>query len=150
MIADVVSVAAVLVAGVLTGNELGTWAVVHPAVQRLPLPEERAAEQSITRRYGTFMPTLMIATIALAFAASGVLDDDALVLTLGAAGAFCAMLAITLVGNLPLNHRTLQAGADTDNAEWRAILWRWDRLHSVRIFLDAGGFGVLTTALALA
>lgn len=39
-----------LAAGVLTGNELGTWVVVHPTIQRLPFGEEVHAEQEVTRR----------------------------------------------------------------------------------------------------
>lgn len=45
-----------LLAGLLAGNELGTWAAVHPAVKELAPAGAAAAEQALTRRFGAVMP----------------------------------------------------------------------------------------------
>jgi hypothetical protein len=45
-----------LLAGTLTGNEFGTLAPVHPALEELSPPERIRAEQEVTRRFGTIMP----------------------------------------------------------------------------------------------
>jgi hypothetical protein len=47
---------AVGLAGLLTGNELGTLAAVHPAVARLPMPALLLAEQELTSRYPELKP----------------------------------------------------------------------------------------------
>ncbi len=130
-----------IAAAVLTGNELGTWAVVHPAIAKLSMPEEVAAEQAITRRYGFFMPGLMLLTVVSGFAAASQLDSgsDAFALTLAASACFALMLAITLAGNVPLNVRTLGFDQAGSVDEWRAIRRRWDRLHTARNLLSITG-----------
>ncbi len=130
-----------LAGGVLTGNELGTWAVVHPAVKRLPFGEEVAAEREVTRRYGLFMPGLMTLTVVSGFVAARNADGEgARRLLLAGSASYAAMLAITLAGNVPINVRTLrfQDGGDPD--EWRRLRSRWDRLHGTRVMLDGAGF----------
>ena len=48
---SIVRFANLTLAGMLAGNEFGTWAAVHPSLGKLG-PEERIrAEQEITRRY---------------------------------------------------------------------------------------------------
>jgi len=37
---EIAALVNLLAAGVLTGNELGTWAVVHPAIAKLDFREE--------------------------------------------------------------------------------------------------------------
>ena len=57
------------------------------------------------------------------------------------------MLGITLVGNMPLNLRVFRWDEQRgDPDEWRRIRRRWDRLHSVRIVLDAAGFVLVVLA----
>ena len=50
------------------------------------------------------------------------------------------MLIITLIGNVPLNVRTLGFSIDGKTAEWQAVRRRWDRLHTVRVALDVAAF----------
>ena len=146
MAEDVALFVNLLAAGVLTGNELGTWAVVHPALHRLPFEHELPAEQQITRRYGYFMPFLMLATIVSGFVAAGLTSGDESKLLLAASGCFTAMLLITLIGNVPLNVKTLRFSPEGDSGEWRGLRRRWDLLHRARVVLDVAGL----TCVALA
>ncbi len=146
--ADALQLVSLLAAAVLTGNELGTWAVVHPALHTLSFRDEVRAEQAITRRYGYFMPGVMIVTIAFGFAAAAKHHGETRALLLAASGCFSAMLAITLVGNLPINARTLNFG-DAPEAQWRQLRRRWDHLHLARIVLDVAGL-VLVALAAIA
>jgi hypothetical protein len=59
------------------------------------------------------------------------------------------MLAITLVGNIPLN-RELVALSDepAGHARLAELRHKWDRLHTARNLLNLAGFG-LTVAGAL-
>lgn len=136
-------------AGVLTGNELGTWAVVHPAIQRLPFAEEVHAEQEVTRRYGRFMPALMLITIVSGFVLAEGVDGTPGSLALAGSICFAAMLALTLVGNVPLNVRTLRFTETDPPEQWRAARPRWDRLHATRIALDVAGFTCALFSLIL-
>ena len=135
-----------MAAAVLVGNELGTWAVVQPALQRLAFREEVVAEQQITRRYGYVMPFLMLLTIVTGFVAAGLTDGSRSHLLLAASACFAAMLAITLLGNVPLNVRTLRFSPTDDAGEWRAIRRRWERLHRIRVLLDVAGLACIAAA----
>ncbi len=67
-------------------------------------------------------------------------------LALGAVAASAVMLGITLVGNVPLNNRTLAYPGEGDEAGWSAIRRPWERLHTARVLLDLTAFAALVTA----
>jgi uncharacterized membrane protein len=146
---DALVVVGVVVTGLLAGNELGTLAALHPALRALPLPTQVAAERALTHRLRRIMPVAMTATlVAAAAAAVSLAGDPGFPLGVVAAAALAAMLAVTLVGNMPLNLRTEAFPDQGDAAEWRAIRGRWERLHLVRVALDLVAFACLVTALA--
>lgn len=146
-----VAMANVCLAGLLTGNEWGGWVAVHPALDKLPGSSRLQAEQAVYRRYGRIMPFLMTATVASGIAAERVRDSASLEgqLARAATGCYTAMLAITLVGNIPLN-KELVALPDEPAGHARLAELRdmWDRLHTARNVLNLAGFG-LTVAGAL-
>lgn len=142
--------AGVAMTGLLAGNELGTLIGLHPALRRLPLAAEIEAEQALNARLGKIMPFYMTGTVLAAGATA--LDrrgERTGPLAATAAGASLLMLGITLVGNVPLNERTLAYPSDGGAEEWAAIRRRWERLHVVRVLLDLTAFAAMT-AVALA
>jgi hypothetical protein len=139
---------AVLTAGLLTGSELTSRTVVHPTLWKLDHDAQVQAEKLIYRRFASIDPFLMTATVVVCFVASGSFHGTSLLLAVASGCCFAAMLAITLIGNMPINLQVLRwdvQGSDPD--EWRRIRRRWDNLHSARILLDVAGFVVLTAAL---
>lgn len=56
------------------------------------------------------------------------------------------MLGTTLVGNLPLNARTVAYPSHGDAEGWAEIRRRWERLHVARVLLDLVAFGALAGA----
>ena len=146
-----VSMANVCLAGLLTGNEWGGWVAVHPALDKLPGSPRLQAEQAVYRRYGRIMPFLMTSTVASGIAAGSIRDSASLEgrLTRGATACYTAMLAVTLIGNIPLN-RELVALPDepAGHARLAELRAKWDRLHTARNILNLTGFG-LTVAGAL-
>ena len=57
------------------------------------------------------------------------------------------MLAITLIGSMPTNLRVFGWDEDHGDAgEWRRLRRRSDRLHNIRIPLDAARFVLITLA----
>ncbi len=93
-----------LLAALLVGNEFGSWAVVHPALDRLPAPARIRTEQDVYRRHGRVMPVLMNLGVFSVVPDLSLTRDrgSAVFLALGGFGCLLAMLAMTLVGNLPL------------------------------------------------
>ena len=140
---DVASFIAVLLAGVLTGSELTSWGIVHPTLWRLAHREQVRAEKLMYRRFAMVDPFLMTATIVACFLAAGALDGTPATLSLAGGACFATMLAITLLGNMPINVQILRWREDDEPARWRRLRRRWDRLHTVRIVLDVAGFGLV-------
>ncbi len=134
-----------VLAGMLAGNELGTWAAVHPVLEELTPPERLRAEQALTRRFGAVMPAWMGSALASCSAAT--------LLSRGSAGfrarllgtlCFAAMLASTRLGNVPINERTLELTED-DLEEFERLRDRWGRLHTLRVALTTAGFAALVS-----
>jgi hypothetical protein len=143
-VSNIARSANLVLAGMLAGNEFGTWAAVHPSIGKLG-PEERIrAEQEITRRYAAIMPAWMGSTVV-----SCVL---ALLLSRGSAGfrgtllgaaCFVAMLLSTRIGNVPINNRVLEMDPERDQEEFARLRERWDRLHTLRVALNVAGLASL-------
>lgn len=144
---DVPSFLAVLLAGLLTGSELTSWGIVHPTLWKLDHRAQVRAEKLMYKRFATVDPFLMTGTIVVCFTAAGGLSGSPATLAFAAGACFAAMLAITLIGNMPINVRVLRWDEEHgDPADWRRIRQRWDRLHAIRIVLDSAGFVLIALA----
>lgn len=133
-----------MLAGMLTGNEFGTWAAVHPSLGKLGPAERMRAEQEVTRRYAAIMPAWMGSTIvscimALAFSRGSAGFRS----TLFGTACFVGMLASTRIGNVPINNRVLEMDPVNDQEEFARLRKRWDRLHTLRVALNVAGLGFL-------
>ncbi|MBV8953057.1 MAG: DUF1772 domain-containing protein [Solirubrobacterales bacterium] len=141
------SFSAVGLAGVLSGSELTSWGIVHPTLWKLDHTEQVHAEKLMYKRFGSIDPFLMTATTAACFVAASSLDGSSQTLAFTAGGCYTAMLAVTLIGNMPINLRVFRWDEDHgDPEEWRRLRRRWDRLHNIRIPLDVSGFILITLA----
>src|SRR4028119_627505 len=136
----------VLLTGVLTGNEFGSWAALHPALRELTHQAHMRSEQAVTRRYGKMMPAVMTgALVSFVPVLSLSSDRRSLSFLFGLAGMLCyaTMLAITLAGNVPINRRTVELDPDTTSKEeFLELRASWDRLHTVRNVMNLTGFGL--------
>jgi uncharacterized membrane protein len=134
------------ITGVLTGNEFGSWAALHPALRELPHQAHARSEQAVTRRYGKMMPALMTgALVSFVPVLSLSSDRRSLSFLFDLAGMLCyaTMLTITLTANIPINRRTLELDPDTTNREeFLELRASWDRLHKVRNVMNLTGFGL--------
>ena len=139
----VARLANLVLAGMLTGNEFGTFAAIYPALDRISPMARLEALQGVYRRMGGIMPFYMLSTLA-SFLHVLVLQrrpgSPAFRFTLAGMACFFAMVAITRTGNLPINARieelpTEEASLD----EFGELRERWDRLHAVRNVLNVAG-----------
>jgi uncharacterized membrane protein len=146
MALKVARLANLFLTGALTGNELGSWAVLHPALRELPHQAHMRSEQAVTRRYAKMMPVLTTGTLLSFVPVLSLIShrrSSSFRFGLGAMLCYATMLAITLVGNIPINRRTLELEPDTTpREEFLELRVRWDRLHTVRNVLNLGGFGL--------
>jgi hypothetical protein len=129
-------------AGTLTGNEFGGFVGFHPALYRLPTEAHASAEREITARFGKIMPPFMVATI-LSFVPTLSMTRGRRSFRFTLVGMICyaAMLAVTFVGNIPANRRTLDLDPRAvPRDEFLALRRRWDGFHAVRNLLNAAGF----------
>ena len=141
-----------IAAGLLAGNELGSLINVHPAFDELDLPVRVRAEAAITKRYGKVMPFLMSGALASFLPVLWFTRRQRpapFFMSAGAMGCFAAMLATTLIGNVPINKALLDLdpGATTITA-FESFRSRWTRLHVARNTLNILGL-VLTIGAAL-
>ena len=133
-------------AGLLTGNELCTWAFVHPAAGTLERGAKVAFEKAITRRMLVPMGMLMTGTVAAAAWAASEASPAQRDAIRFATTCYAVMLAITLAGNMPLNVATLRAHGDTDSTSWDTTRRWWNRFHLMRNALNAAGLLALATS----
>jgi len=135
-----------VLAGMLAGNEFGTWAAVHPSLGRLDPAERIRAEQEITHRFAAIMPAWMGSTVVSCFLS--------LLSSPGSAGfrstlfgtvCFVVMLASTRIGNVPINNRVLEMDPERDQEEFVRLRERWDRLHTLRVALNVAGLWFLVS-----
>ncbi len=131
----------------MTGSELTSWGIVHPTLWKLEHREQVRAEKLVYRRFGTVDPFLQSGTIAACFVAAGALRGRDASLARFAGISYSSMLAITLVGNMPINLRVFRWDEEHGDAgQWRRLRRRWDRLHTARVMLDSAGFVLITLA----
>ncbi len=129
-----------LLAGLLAGNEFGTWAAVHPALGELSARERIRAEQEVTRRYAKIMPFWMSSVITSCLQVLALTRDRrTFFFTLASTVCFVAMLISTLLGNVPINNRVLELSPGNDSEEFLRLRERWDRLHAFRVLLNVAG-----------
>jgi hypothetical protein len=135
-----------MLAGMLTGNEFGSWIAIHPALSNLSARAHIEAEQAVYHRYGIIMPVLMASTIASAIPVLSLTPDRksaAFRFTFAGFVCFAAMLLVTLNRNVPINRRLLELPPnEASYEEFLELRRHWDRLHTVRNLLNMAGLSL--------
>ena len=130
-------------AGMLTGDVIGSWIAVYPALSNLPTRAHIQAEQAVYRRYGAIMPFFMTSTIVSAIPVLSLTRDRrsaAFRFTFAGMMCFVAMPLVTLIGNVPINRRLLELPPqEASYEEFLQLRRRWDRYHTVRNLLNIAG-----------
>ena len=132
-----------VLAGMLTGNEFGSFAGIYPALGRISPMARMEAEQEIYRRLGRIMPFYMVSTLS-SFLPVLVLQrspgSPAFRFTLAGLACFVAMAAVTRTGNLPINARIEELPTEEASfEEFRELREHWNRLHAARNVLNVAG-----------
>ncbi len=135
-------IAAIAVAGTMTGNELAVAVFVHPRISRLDDEAHVKAAQTLARALGAAMPFWYALTLLLSLAVTFLAHftwSTPRWLALGATALFGAMIVYTLILPVPINNQVALWTPDSLPSNWRALRRRWDMLHAIRVgFLIVG------------
>lgn len=141
---EILNVVAIIVAGLMVGNELAVAAFVHPTLNKLPDAVHLPAASALARVLGRYMPFWYI-LVSLLTLALGLIrwQQTADLSTWFAASAVLWLLVIgfTVTMLVPINNRIASWEKFTAPADWKTSRNRWDQLHRLRVLL-------LTIALA--
>jgi len=132
-----------VLAGMLTGNEFGSFVAIYPALGWISPMARLEALQGVYRRMGAFMPPYMISTL-ISFLPVLALQrrprTAAFRFTLAGLACFVAMIVVTRNGNLPINARIEELPTEEASLEeFGELRERWTRLHAVRNVLNVAG-----------
>ena len=136
---------AVVLTALSMGVHFGTWLTEAPLRETRSGPLFTEVHQGRDRVAARIMPLLGNAAIlsvagcvVLARAVPGAFELFlvALVLIIGD-------MAVTLVGNVPINKQVQSWNVAAPPPEWSALRDRWEMLHTVRTLLIVSGFTLL-------
>jgi uncharacterized membrane protein len=139
---EVLSVVAIIVAGLMVGSELAVAAFVHPTLDKLPDDVHLPTASALARVQGKFMPfwyilvfLLTLAEVVIQWHQSGRLPIWI------ATSAVLWMLAIlySVTTLVPINNR-IKSNPPPD---WKMYRRRWDLLHRWRVALLTIAFAFL-------
>lgn len=124
---------------VFVGTEFAVSFFVHPVLRRLPQSVHLASVQVLGRILGKVMPIwipLIVVSALPVLYFIGDANSNAFWLTV--AGTLCIflMLAVSLLGNVPINKQVIEWNPQSPPDNWLELRNRWDSLHRVRVALD--------------
>jgi uncharacterized membrane protein len=147
---EVLDVIAIIVAGLMVGDELAIALFVHPTLDRLPDDVHLPAASALARVLGRFMPfwyilvfLLTLAEVLIRWHQSGHLPIWI------AASAILWLLAsvYSITALVPINNRIASWPKVTPPADWKTFRRRWDLLHRWRVVLLTIAFAFLIVGI---
>lgn len=143
-----VSVAALLVTGLMVGVELCVAVFVNPLLDRLPGEVGLLGRADGGRVLGRIMPWWYGASLALCVAVAVLVSGTAPRWTAAAGAALLATSVVMSVAVLvPINNRTKTWAPGHAPHDWREQAQRWDRWHYARVVVIVAAFACLAVAV---
>src|SRR5712664_1784014 len=143
---EVLNVVAIIVAGLMVGNELAIAAFVHPTLDRLPDAVHLPAATALARVLGRFMPFWYILVFLLTLTEVLIQWHQSSHLPIWiATSAILWLLAsvYSITALVPINNRIASWAEATPPADWKTFRSRWDLLHRWRVVLLTIAFAFL-------
>ena len=129
-------VAAIVIAGTMTGNEIAVAAFFHPRISRLEEAVHARAAQTLASVLGAAMPfwygLTFLLSLMVTFTAH-VTWSKSWWLALGSTALWAVMIIYSLLLPVPINNQIARWKPDSLPANWRELRRRWDTLHVVRV-----------------
>jgi uncharacterized membrane protein len=141
---ETLNVMAIIIAGLMVGNELAVAAFVHPSLDRLPDAVHVPVANALARVLGKVMP-FWYALATLLTLAGGLMQwhqsGRMPVCMAVSTGLWVLAIVYSVTALVPINSRIASWEKVTPPADWKTFRGKWDRLHRWRVLL-------LTTAFA--
>jgi uncharacterized membrane protein len=147
----VVHALAVLVAGLLAGEELIVRWGVQPALRAMGDRAHLEARQALVRRLRVVVPMLIVPAVVL-----GVLTvvlpsaPAAAGWRWAGAGVLLVFVLASALGTVPINIKVDQWDLDAPPDDWHDVVRRWERIDVVRSSAALVAFALLLAGLAVA
>jgi uncharacterized membrane protein len=143
---EALNVIAIMVAGLMVGNELAIAVFVHPAFDRLPDDVHLPAASALARVLGSFMPfwyvlvfLLTLVEVLIQWHQSGRLP-----LWLATSAILWVLASVySIITLVPINNRIASWAKVTPPADWKTFRSRWDLFHRWRVVLLTIAFAFL-------
>ncbi len=129
-------IAAIVVAGTMTGNEIAVAVFFHPRISRQDDAVHVRAAQALASALGAAMPFWYALTFLLSLAVTFVANTTWSTpwwLALGSAALFAVIIVYTVLLPVPINNQVARWQPDSLPANWRELRQRWDMLHAIRV-----------------
>ncbi len=143
---ELLNVATIACAGLMTGNEFAVAAFIHPALERLPDDAHLAGASAIARVLGRFMPFwygfVLLLILADALGVKHAVGHWPVLIVVSAV-LWAVSIAFTVTALVPINNRIAAWSEATHPADWKSYRHRWDGLHRRRVLLLAISFVLL-------
>lgn len=136
-IIQTLEVAAIVVAGTMTGNEIAVAAFFHPRISRLEDTVHVRAAQILASALGAAMPFWYAVTFLLSLAVTfiaHVMWTKSWWLALCSTSLWMIMIVYSVLLPVPINNQIARWKPDSLPANWRELRRRWDILHAIRVF----------------
>jgi|SRR5208283_814359 len=150
LVMEVLNVIAIIVAGLMVGDELAIAVFVHPALDRLPDDVHLPAASALARVLGRFMPfwyilvfLLTLAEVLIQWHQSGRLPIW--IATSAILWVLASVYSVTIL--VPINNRIASWEKVTPPADWKTFRSRWDLLHRWRVVLLTIAFAFLIVGI---
>ena len=134
-ITHALEVAAIVIAGTMTGNEIAVAVFFHPRISRLEDAVHVRAAQTLASALGAAMPFWFALTFLLSLVVTftaNVTWSKSWWLALGSTALWAIMIVYSLLLPVPINNQIARWNPDSLPANWRELRRRWDTLHAVR------------------
>jgi uncharacterized membrane protein len=141
---------ALVITGFTACAEFGSYAFVHPVIQRLPPPYHIQVEQGLLRTFGRIMPLFMTvcSVIGISYAVYvWHIGGSVRLLALASAISVGAAVASTIIFNVPINLATGKWDAQHPPEDWKATRNKWEFFQGLRSWLLLLGFVLLAAAI---
>lgn len=133
----ILEIAAIVVAGTMTGNEMAVALFVHPRISRLGDAIHFRTAQSLAKALGFGMPIWYVLTFLLSLGLTYVLQPRWTArwwLVVCATFLFFLIILYSLALPVPINHKIARLKPESLPVNWVDLRQRWDKLHAIRVF----------------
>ena len=144
-------IAAIVVAGTMTGNEIAVAVFFHPRISRLEDAVHVRAAQTLASALGAVMPFWYALTFLLSLAVTFFAHatwSKPWWLALISTALFAVMIFYSVLLPVPINNQIARWRPDSLPANWRELRRRWDALHAIRVgFLIVALISLVTSSV---